>query len=381
MRRSARSPEVVVVGAGAFGAWTALSLRERGANVLLVDAFGPGNHRSASGGDSRNIRAAYGASELYTRWTIASWRAWQEREHELGMRLLYPSGSVRAGASEERAATADVFTRLGQPYDIITGDEAEHRWPQLRFGDVDRLFHEPHSGILLARDALFAITQLFVAKGGRLQQGCAEVRDDGRALMVRIDNAPVDADNIVLACGPWLPKLLPDLLGDRIRTPRRELFFVAPAPGDQRFDWDRCPNIADARSWTSSDIGGGYKVAPKLRHVPFDPDHGDRMPTAALLDEVRAYLRVRAPDLAERPVVASFVGALENSANEDFIIDRHPRDRRIVIAGAGSGHAFKMGPAIGGDVATLVLGAARDAEAERRFALAAHRPLREGEGG
>src|SRR5207253_9498214 len=52
-----QKPHVVVVGAGAFGGWTALYLTRRGARVTLVDAWGPGNSRASSGGEGRVIRA------------------------------------------------------------------------------------------------------------------------------------------------------------------------------------------------------------------------------------------------------------------------------------------------------------------------------------
>src|SRR6267142_235097 len=45
-------PRVAVVGAGAFGGWTALHLVRRGARVVLLDAWGPGNSRASSGGRS-----------------------------------------------------------------------------------------------------------------------------------------------------------------------------------------------------------------------------------------------------------------------------------------------------------------------------------------
>jgi glycine/D-amino acid oxidase-like deaminating enzyme len=53
-------PDITVVGAGAFGAWTALCLRERGAKVLLLDSYGAGNARQTSGDETRQIRAAAG---------------------------------------------------------------------------------------------------------------------------------------------------------------------------------------------------------------------------------------------------------------------------------------------------------------------------------
>jgi sarcosine oxidase len=62
--------DIVVVGAGAFGGWTALYLREMGHAVTLIDQYGPGNSRATSGGESRQIRAGYGEREIYTRWVL-----------------------------------------------------------------------------------------------------------------------------------------------------------------------------------------------------------------------------------------------------------------------------------------------------------------------
>jgi glycine/D-amino acid oxidase-like deaminating enzyme len=59
---------VVVVGAGAFGGWSALQLAEKGAKVTLVDAWGPGNSRASSGGETRTIRVTYGPTHaLYVK--------------------------------------------------------------------------------------------------------------------------------------------------------------------------------------------------------------------------------------------------------------------------------------------------------------------------
>ncbi|HEY6547897.1 MAG TPA: FAD-dependent oxidoreductase, partial [Vicinamibacteria bacterium] len=83
------SGEIVVVGAGPFGGWTALSLREKGHSVTLLDAYGPGNSRASSGGETRQIRAGYGDRELYTRWVLEALPRWKAREQEWGRRLFF----------------------------------------------------------------------------------------------------------------------------------------------------------------------------------------------------------------------------------------------------------------------------------------------------
>src|SRR3989304_10145568 len=62
--------DVAVVGAGVFGVWIADQLQQRGRRVTLIDAYGPGNARSSSGGQTRVIRLGYGDKEIYTRWSL-----------------------------------------------------------------------------------------------------------------------------------------------------------------------------------------------------------------------------------------------------------------------------------------------------------------------
>jgi glycine/D-amino acid oxidase-like deaminating enzyme len=72
-----RSTEILVVGAGVFGAWTAQHLNRLGRRVLLVDAFAPAHARASSGGESRLIRAAYGRDAIYTRMARDSLPEWK----------------------------------------------------------------------------------------------------------------------------------------------------------------------------------------------------------------------------------------------------------------------------------------------------------------
>ena len=78
--RQRGGPHVVVVGAGAFGGWTAYNLLRRGARVTLVDVWGPGNARASSGGESRVIRGMYGADKIYVELVARSYDLWREAE-------------------------------------------------------------------------------------------------------------------------------------------------------------------------------------------------------------------------------------------------------------------------------------------------------------
>ena len=120
---NASTVDVAVIGAGAFGGWAALYLREMGLSVALIDAYGPGNARAASGGETRQIRAGYGEREIYTRWVLEAFKRWEARQEEWGgLPLFYRTGQLtlyREGGSRSFRATQTVLTKLGVENEVI----------------------------------------------------------------------------------------------------------------------------------------------------------------------------------------------------------------------------------------------------------------------
>jgi glycine/D-amino acid oxidase-like deaminating enzyme len=146
-------PSVIVVGAGAFGGWTALNLVQAGAKVTLLDAWGPGNSRASSGGETRTIRATYGpAYVLYVRMVARTLQLWQEYERRWNLKLFFRSGALRmAGAEDcyERAALP-VLRDAGIRFEKLSTAECARRWPQMNFDGVSWSVYEPDSGFLAA---------------------------------------------------------------------------------------------------------------------------------------------------------------------------------------------------------------------------------------
>src|SRR5678816_4244017 len=90
----AKNKKIVVVGAGAFGGWTALHLLRNGYRVTMIDQFGPGNNQSSSGGETRIIRALYGNQQIYFDLTLRAIQLWKENEPLMGEKILHQNGLV-----------------------------------------------------------------------------------------------------------------------------------------------------------------------------------------------------------------------------------------------------------------------------------------------
>jgi sarcosine oxidase len=224
----------------------------------------------------------------------------------------------------------------------------------------------------MARRAVAAVAEEAVAEGvDYFQELVSAPAKTGKIESVTTSaNHKIHAGEFVFACGPWLGKVFPDVLGGRIFVTKQEVYFFGVPAGDKRFappampGWffqgDLIYGVPDLES-------RGFKMALD-RHGPrFDPDTGERVADPAGVAAMRAYLAERFPALARAPLVEMRVCQYENTSNGDFLVDRHPEHENGWLVGGGSGHGFKHGPAMGEHVAARLLGTAR---AERRFSLA-----------
>jgi glycine/D-amino acid oxidase-like deaminating enzyme len=146
------------------------------------------------------------------------------------------------------------------------------------------------------------------------------------------------------------------------------IYFGTP-PGDDRYTSLHTPAWIEFGTgiYGIPDLEGrGIKVGIDTYGAPFDPDTGDRTVDPESIETTRSWLRRRFPELSDAPVVEGRVCQYENTATGDFLIDRHPDHENVWIAGGGSGHGFKHGPAVGEYVARLMT---TDLSTEPRFAL------------
>ena len=98
---------VVVVGAGVFGAWSAVRLARDGWRVTLVEAYGPANGRASSADHSRVIRAGYGPAAIYSRWATESLAAWHWLAKTSGLPLVQECGALFLGRARQSASRRD----------------------------------------------------------------------------------------------------------------------------------------------------------------------------------------------------------------------------------------------------------------------------------
>ncbi len=366
--------DVAVIGAGVFGAWTAWHLARRGKRVLLADAYGPGNARASSAGESRIIRMGYGADELYTRWSVRSLAVWKEFFAAAGQRLFHETGVLwLAGKDDSRVRqAAEVLGRCGVAFEELNRAQLEKRYPQVELDGITRGLLEPHSGVLMARRAVAAVAEDAQRFGVEYRTAqIAEPRGSGKISEVTTSSGErIEAGAFIFACGAWLGKLFPEILGERIFPSRQEVFFFGVPPGDARFAPPALPTwlFQEDEIYGMPDLESrGLKIALDRHGERVDPDTQSRLASAKGAEEARRFVEQRFPALRGAPIVETRVCQYENTWNGDFLIDRHPQMENVWFVGGGSGHGFKHGPAVGQYVAERILGGG---EVEARFSLA-----------
>ena len=372
--------DVVIVGAGVFGAWTADQLQQTGVSVLLIDAYGPGNSRASSGGESRIIRLGYGPDEIYSRSSQRAMVLWQKL-FDKTENLFRKTGVLWLAREHDSYCEATLATlqRLNANYERLGHDDLTRRFPQLDHSQNAWGILEPDAGVLMARRAVQAVVTQALADGVEyLEAAIAPPAIQGKLDAIKTTaGTEIVADRFVFACGPWLPKLFPELLGELIHVTRQEIVFFGVPAGDESFNLGTMPTWIDFNDlvYGMPNLDGrGLKLAIDAHGPEFDPDTGDRVVSASGMKAMREYLARRLPRLANAPVSEMRVCQYENTSNGDFLIDKHPGFENVWLVGGGSGHGFKHGPVVGEYVAKMILGGGN---AEARFSLASKERVQE----
>ncbi len=344
---------VVVVGAGVFGAWVAYQMRRSGRTVVMLDGYGAGNSRSSSGGETRVLRCGYGDDLLYTQWARRSTELWQDFFRHAGQPLFDQTGVLWLARPDDEhiAHTEESFRTLGIRFHRLSLDALKEHFPQISPVGLDGALIEPDGGVLMARRAVRLLVQETQKLGAVIRADSVEAPTGEGTLGAVRSSAGDDirGEQFVFACGPWMPRLFPDLLGERMHVTRQEVYFFGTRQGDPQFAPPRFPawmDLGDAAYGIPDLQRRGVKIAFDRQGPVFDPDVDDRLSTPAGVAEVRSFVAHRFPLLSNAPLLEVRVCQYCNTSNADFLIARHPSFTNVWLVGGGSGHGFKHGPAV-----------------------------------
>lgn len=367
-----RHQSVTVVGAGAWGVWTAYFLQLSGYTVTLVDRWGAGNSNSGSGGETRIIRTVYGGDELYTQMAHRSFELWHKYLPFWGANLYHQRGSLWLSSEKHNYITDSQkpMQELGYPLHEIGMNDARIQYPHINFTGIDSVYYEPICGYLEARNACRKVLEEFEKLGGTFIVDQVEHIQSSDKIngLVTGGHGKLESDYFIFACGSWITSLFP-MLQSHIYISRQEVFFFQDEllrSYGQIPMWLEFQEDGDMYYGISDHFNRGFKISYDSRNIPFDPENDDRTTTPELLKKMRDYMGSRFPKMKNSKLVETRVCHYENSLDGDYIIDKAPGFENGLILGGTSGHGFKMGPAIGEIVLNYL---SQGTELPKRFAL------------
>jgi glycine/D-amino acid oxidase-like deaminating enzyme len=358
---------VGIVGCGIFGASTALALARRDHAVTVFDRGEPPADDAASADRSKALRYEYGAHcALYVPLVEESRAAYRALQADWGAPLYVETGVValaRAFDADRHERQSYEFLRAaGRPVELLEPAEAGRRFPQFSYDGIAAVTWNPEGGYVRASEAVRATAAAARALGVEIVAGEAVAEVDerpGRAILELAQGAAREFDAVVICAGPWLQRLVPASAA-RVRPLRQFVTYYRPPAGHAAaFSPPVFPvwmhDLVDS-GWYGMPLQDGVlKVARHEPGEPADPD-APRLVTEEDRDASRAFVAAHLPAI-DPDWYAEDKGCLYAMSDDGhFVIDRVPGTERVFVAGGGSGHGFKMGPAVGRLAAGLVDG-------------------------
>lgn len=359
--------DVAVVGLGGIGAAAVDRIAATGLRVLGVEQFGPIHDRGSSHGESRMIRRVYAEGDAYVPLVQRAYELWAETEQRSQQKILNLTGGLMIGRHDGTLMSA--VTRSAATFDLdhefMTAEEVRRRFPTLTPHIDDVAMFDPAAGFLCPETANRAHLDLATQSGAtlRFHEPVHEWQADSSGVTVRTGRATYRVDRLVICPGAWAAHLIPRLAATS-RIERQVQLWIRPARNRDLFRVDRQHPVF---LWECADGAVFYgfpshRPSPDLvkvaRHhggrMVSDPDQVDRRVRVADRDNIHALLEHRVPALAGPPCRAATC-MYTNSADNQFVIGRHPDHDAVLVASCLSGHGYKFAPVIGEILAELAL--------------------------
>ncbi len=401
--------DLIVIGGGVMGSWTAIAAAQKGASVVLADQYTPAHENGSSHGDGRIYRLAY-TEDIYVDMMERSLPRWRELQDFAGEPLLHQTGGLNIAEKDNPDPQyrldelGDLYARRGITHEWLSAGEVNERYPQYKLDETLHALWQPDYGVLLASKCVMAAWEYAKHLGVTTKTGfkVANVRtNDETGIVVEArDGAVLRGKAIVLALGPWLTPYVSSWLGFHIPTTvsAETVCYYAPKKGAPDHSYKSMPvfipelnnglgpfgyyglPMIDIPGIKASAHYCGPVVHPDFRpesaggndenlwdKYAKPPDGAARARVDEVIESTSRYIASTFPHVEHTPFTTQSC-LYTTTPDHDYILSKAPSpygERNVVLAGGGSGHAFKMGPAIGEAAASLALKADEPFDLER----------------
>jgi len=343
--------KALIVGAGIMGLSAAWALAKRGHEVTVVEQGPIPNPLGSSVDQHRLIRYAYGDMDGYTAMIGQAYSVWDRLWSDLGENLYVETGTLAMGTigQDWLNNSISVLTDQGHDVEMLQPDRLSTRFPLLRGDGIDQAFYLKSGGVLLAgRIVELLAHHLAQQRIVLLAHHKVASIDPDRSSVTLTNGQKLEGDKLIVAAGPWVTRLLPDLVG-RV-TPSRQLVAYMTPPSDLKAMWTKMPMLLDIEPhrgfYAIPPVAGtGLKISDHSFSMTGDPD-ADRDTSA---EEIQALYQTCENRMASFDRFSLDVG-------RSCFYTVHPPAEKFVVEPVGaaswvmtgfSGHGFKFGALMG----------------------------------
>jgi sarcosine oxidase len=366
--------DFLVVGLGAMGSAALFQLSKRGAKVVGIDRFWPPHDVGSSHGETRITRQAVGEGRDYVPLVLDTHRIWRELEAETGERLLDECGAlvIAPGVGESShhgkpdfvARSIETARQFDIPHETLDGCEITRRFPQfLNLEGSEKAYYEPGGGYAYPERCIKAQLTRAAQLGAVIRTGIEvlSVVQENNSVRVATSRGTFEADQVVVAAGGWTAPLLGAPF-DRLLTVNRQVLHWFELDDASAYQGD-APVFIWMHGATDIDYLYGFPPLPGDRRIKVATEQYEDITTADGLN--RKVDLAESADMYRRHVEGRLAGVSPRIAkaaaclytvtpDQGFIIDRHPRQDRVIVVSACSGHGFKHSAGIGKAVAEVM---------------------------
>ena len=362
--------EVVVVGGGLLGCWTAYWLARAGVEVTLIErtAIGWGatgrnggflGHGAAMGYE--DAIAWFGHSEARSLWQLSHDGGLLARqviaEEGIDCDLRNPGILSLALSDDELSAfrrSADLMRADGFPAECLDRTAAQEHVGAPLAPEITGAVFAANDGLLHSTRYLTGIAEAARRRGARLCHGdVTALVPLGNGTRVETTAGQIAARHVAVALNAWSDQLLPDVAGLIVPT-RGQILAYEPIP----------PVFGTGMAASVTPTGEYWQQTPDgtivIGGCRADNPHGDLgvrdlTPTDAGITAIEAVLPRLFPKLAGLRVARRWAGPMAFTSDYLPIADRAPNLSNVWFTGGYCGHGMPFGPRVGQLLAEAVM--------------------------
>jgi len=361
------TPDVIVVGLGAAGSATLLTLAQRGIRCAGIDRFDPPHDQGSSHGLSRLIRLCYFEHPDYVPLLHKSYERWRELQATTSSPVFRVTGGLYIGMPHDPFVLGSLNSARthGLAHELLAADAVSSRFPQFVMHSGEQAFFEPTTGVLFPENAIAATLSRARELGAQTltHESVTKWSANARSVEIHTNRRVLHAASVVFCTGAWMPQIVPELKpvlsitrqvlawfhpaeSRVLHTPQMPAWAISEPDGSAHYGF---PMFSPESAGQMPPGGYGFKVALHKLGDPSDPDAVDRRVRDDEITSLAAFLESRIPRAisADRKLLDAKVCLYTSTPDQHFLIDRHPAHENVVVVSACSGHGFKLSPAMG----------------------------------